>query len=141
MRRRHPIAGLTIIELVVAVSLAAVVLGLAYSSWQGHLAQRRLQYGIVQVAAGLRQAQERAKEARVAYTVAFTASSSVYVIAGGTFAENAQMPDGVTAAADDVVTFSAFGQPDAAHTVTIQNSTGSGTVTVNATGGISYTPP
>ena len=51
------------------------------------------------------------------------------------------MPDGVTAAANDLVTFSAFGQPDAAHTITIQNSTGNGTVTVNATGGINYQTP
>ncbi len=138
--KRLSSTGFTLLEVAVVVSIAAVLLGLSYSAWQGHIAKQRLRYGIVQVASDLREGQERAKEARIVYTVTFTASSSAYVIArsGGGFVENADLPSGVTVAANDVVTFSAFGQPDAAHTMTIQNSTGSGTVTVNATGGISY---
>jgi hypothetical protein len=77
----------------------------------------------------------------VQYTVTFTAGSSAYAIAGGTFVENAQLPAGVSVTADEVVTFSAFGQPDAAHTLTVQNTTGSGTVTVTSMGGISYQAP
>ncbi|MDQ7849672.1 MAG: prepilin-type N-terminal cleavage/methylation domain-containing protein [Armatimonadota bacterium] len=139
--RRDRAAGFTFLELIVVLSLVAVLLGLAFSSWRGHVAKQRLRYGIVQVATGLRQAQERAKEARVPYTVTFVEDSSAYTIAGGGFVENATMPDGVTAADDDLVTFSAFGQPDAAHTITLRNSTGEGTVTVNATGGITYQTP
>ncbi len=141
MTRHASTAGWTILETVVVLSLIAVLLGLSFSAWRGHIAQQRLRYGIVQVATDLREAQERAKEARVQYTVTFTASSPAYVIAGGTFVENARLPDGVTVAANDVVAFSAFGQPDAAHTITIQNSTGTGTVPVNATGGINYQTP
>ncbi len=141
MRGSRSPAGFTYLELLVVVSVAAILLALSLTSWQGYVAQRRLHYGIVQVATGLRQAQERAKEARIQYTVTFTAASSAYVIAGGTFGENARLPDGVSVTANDVVTFSAFGQPDAAHTITIQNSTGNGTVTVNATGGINYQTP
>lgn len=143
MKRARPATGFTLLEVVVVVSIAGVLLGLSYTTWRGHIAQRRLQYGIVQVATDLREAQERAKEARIVYTVSFTASSSAYTISrsGGGFTENADLPPGVTAAATDLVTFSAFGQPDAAHTITIQNSTGSGTVTVNATGGIVYSTP
>ncbi len=132
------------VEVVVVVLIMGILLGLAYTSWAGHTAKERLRYGIIQVSSDLRQAQERAKEARITYTVTFTASSSAYVIArsGGGFTENAQLPPGVTVAANDVVTFSAFGQPDAAHTITVQNATASGTVSLNGTGGISYvTPP
>jgi prepilin-type N-terminal cleavage/methylation domain-containing protein len=142
--RRHDAAGFTLLEVAVVVSIAAVLLGLSYTGWQGHIAKQRLRYGIIQVASDLREGQERAKEARITYTVTFTAAASTYVIArsGGGFVENAELPAGVTVAGNDVVTFTAFGQPDAAHTITVQNSTGNGTVTVNATGGISYvTPP
>lgn len=144
MRRLRAAAGFTVLELTVVVTIMAVLMGLSYSAWRGHTAKERLRYGIVQVSSDLREAQERAKEARVVYTVTFTASSSAYVIArsGGGFIENATLPTGVTVAANDVVTYSAFGQPDAAHTITVQNATASGTVSVNATGGISYiTPP
>lgn len=140
---RRGTAGFTVIEIVFVISILAILMALSYSRWTGYTDQQRLDYGIIQVASDLREGQERAKEARVQYTVTFTAASSAYVIArsGGGFVENAQLPVGVTAAASEVVTFSTFGQPDAAHTITVQNSTGSGTVTVNATGGISYTTP
>ncbi|HEV8340368.1 MAG TPA: type II secretion system protein [bacterium] len=143
MRRLRAAAGFTVLELTVVITIMAVLMGLSYSAWRGHTAKERLRYGIVQVSSNLREAQERAKEARVVYTVTFAAASSAYVIArsGGGFTENADLPSGVTVAANDVVTFSAFGQPDAAHTITVQDATASGTVSVNATGGISYTTP
>ncbi|MBI3976175.1 MAG: prepilin-type N-terminal cleavage/methylation domain-containing protein [Armatimonadetes bacterium] len=143
MKPLRSAAGFTLLEIVVVVSIAAALLGLAYTSWRGYTAKERLRFGIIAVASDLREAQERAKEARLQYTVTFTASSSAYVIASssGTFVENARLPDGVTIGADDVVTFSAFGQPDAAHIITIQNATENGTVSVNATGGISYSTP
>lgn len=143
MKPLRSAAGFTVLEVVVVISIAAILVGLSYTSWRGYTAKERLRFGIIAVASDLREAQERAKEARIQYTVTFTGTSSSYTIArsGGGFIENARLPEGVTAAANDVVTFSAFGQPDAAHTITIQNSTGSGTVTVNATGGIAYSTP
>ncbi len=143
MKRPGRESGFTLVELIVVLGIVAVLLGMSYTSWRGHVAQRELQYGTVQVASDLREAQERAKEARVVYTVTFTASSSTYVIArsGGGFLENGRLPDGVVLTANQVVTFSAFGQPDAAHTLTVQNSTGSGTISVTGMGGISYQTP
>ena len=143
MKRRHPEAGFSLLEVVVVMSIIGVVLALSYSPWRGYRTQQRLRYGTIQVATDLRQAQERAKYERRVYTVTFTAASSAYVIArsGGGFVENAQLPEGVTAAANRVVTFSAFGRPDAAHAITIQNPTGTGTASVNATGGITYQTP
>ncbi len=143
MKRPGREPGFTLLELIVVLGFVAAFLGMSYTSWRGHVAQRELQYGIVQVASDLREAQERAKEARVVYTVTFTASSSAYVIArsGGAFVENGRLSDGVVITANQVVTFSAFGQPDAAHTLTVQNSTGSGTISVTGMGGISYQTP
>jgi prepilin-type N-terminal cleavage/methylation domain-containing protein len=139
-RPRAAAPGFSLLEVAVVAALAGVVLALAFTGWRGYTAQQRLRYGTAQVATDLRQAQERAKAERVVYTVTFVASSPVYTIArsGGGFLENATMPDGVTAAASVTVTFSAFGRPDAAHTITVQSAVGTGVVTVTALGGISY---
>lgn len=143
MRYLRTTVGASFLEMLLVLSLIGILLGLSYNNWQGHTAQQRLKYGTVRVATDLREAQERAKEIRRQYTVTFAAGSSAYVIAvdDGSFVENTELPSGVTATANEVVTFSAFGQPDAAHTLTIQNSTGSGTVTVTANGGITYQTP
>ena len=143
MRRARFEGGLSLIELVIAASLLAILMALAFPRWQGHQHQQRLRYGVAQVAASLRQAQERAKAERIPYTVSFTAGSGLYPIArgGGGFLENAELPAGVTATATQTVTFSAFGQPAAAYTVTVQNVAGTATVTVTSTGGITYVEP
>lgn len=147
--RRGGVWGFSLLEVAVALGLAAVLLALAFTGWRGYTARQRLRYGTVRVATDLRQAQERAKAERATYTVTFAAASSAYVIArsGGGFVENATLPAGVTATAAQTVTFDAFGRPvDAtgqptAYTVELQNSSGSGSVSVNSTGGISYQAP
>jgi prepilin-type N-terminal cleavage/methylation domain-containing protein len=135
--------GLSLLEVVVACALLGVLMALALPRWQGHQQQQRLRYGIAQVAANLRQAQERAKAERIPYTVSFTLGSPVYPIArsGGGFTETAELPAGVTATATQTVTFSAFGQPASAYSVTIQSAAGSATATVSSTGGITYVEP
>jgi Tfp pilus assembly protein FimT len=140
-RRRE--AGFTVLEVAVVGVLLAVLLGLAFTRWQGYTAHQRLRFGTAQVATDLRSAQERARSERAVYTVAFTSGTSAYAItrSGGGFNENTSLPDGVTAAATLTVTFSAFGQPTAAHTISIQNATGTGTITVNLSGGITYQEP
>ncbi len=147
MRRRAPAsgrrAGFSLLEVVIVGAILAVALGLAVARWQGYTAIERLRFGTAQVASDLREAQERAKAERAPYTVTFVASSSAYTIArsGGGFVENTSLPDRVMATASQVVTFSAFGRPDAARTITVQNSVGVGTATVNAMGGITYQAP
>jgi prepilin-type N-terminal cleavage/methylation domain-containing protein len=142
MRKRGD-SGFTMLELLIAIAIAGVLVVVSYASWRNYTAQQRLRYAAIQVASGLREAEERAKAERAAYTVAFTGASSTYVIqrtAGG-FLENAALPTGVTPQASDTVTFSAFGQPDAAHTVTLQNNTGTKTASVDSAGGITYQSP
>jgi len=135
--------GFSLLEVLIVAVIMVVAMTLAFARWQGYTAQQRLRFGTAQVATDLRQAQERAKSERAPYTVTFVASSSAYTIArtGGGFLEDTQLPDQVTATASQIVTFSAFGRPAAAYTVTVQNSWGSGSATVNATGGITYQTP
>ncbi|MGH7429432.1 MAG: hypothetical protein ACREJ4_13910 [Candidatus Methylomirabilaceae bacterium] len=143
---RGPVArrnGFSLLEVLIVGFILVVAMTLALARWQGYSAQQRLRFGTAQVATDLRQAQERAKAERAAYTVTFVAASSAYIIArsGGGFAENTRLPDQVTATASQVVTFDAFGRPAAVYTVTVQNWMGSGTATVNAMGGIQYQTP
>ena len=130
------------LELMIATAIAAVLVAAAYTSWRNYSDKQRLKYGVIQVASSLRQSEERAKAERSPYTITFTASSSTYVIqkVSGGFVENAQMPTGVTAQGGVTVTFSAFGVPDAAHTITLQNGSGTKTATVGAQGAVSYSP-
>ncbi len=135
--------GFSLLEVMIVGFVLIIATTLAMSRWQGYSALQRVRYGAAQVATDLRQAQERAKAERATYTVTFTAASSAYTIArtGGGFAENTQLPNQVTASASQVVSFDAFGRPAATYTVTVQNYMGSGTATVNATGGITYQSP
>ena len=146
-RRRSPAglrsAGFSLLEVVVTLSVLAILMTLAFTRWQAYTARQRLLFGTAQVATDLRQAQERAKAERAAYTVTFTAASAAYTIArtGGGFTENTQLPDGITAGANAVFTFSPFGRPDAARSIAIQNTSGTGTTSVSAMGGITYQVP
>jgi type II secretory pathway pseudopilin PulG len=140
-RRRE--AGFNLIEVAVAGVILAMLVGLAFTRWQGYSARQRLRYATAQVATDLRSAQERARSERAVYTVTFASASSDYAIvrSGGGFNENTRLPDGVTSAASVTVTFSAFGQPSAARTISVQNATGTGVITVNLSGGITYQDP
>jgi prepilin-type N-terminal cleavage/methylation domain-containing protein len=142
--RGRAVRGFSVLELAVVVALLGVLLTLAVGQWRHYVALQRLRYGVAQVATGLRQAQERARAERMPYTVTFTAGSRLYPIArsGGGFREDAELPEGITPTASRTVTFDAFGRPDAAHTITLQNPQGIvATATVNAGGGISYQEP
>jgi Tfp pilus assembly protein PilE len=136
-------AGLGVLELVATTVIVAVLLGLSLTHWNGYRAQQRLRYGTAQLATDLRQAQERAKMERRQYTVTLTAGARAYRIASGdgVFVENATLPDGVTPTASTTVVFQSFGQPASAYTLTVRNSTGTGTVTVTLRGGVTYTTP
>ncbi|TMI81323.1 MAG: type II secretion system protein [Bacillati bacterium ANGP1] len=139
----HSERGFTMLELFIALSIAAILVTLTFTNWRNYTAQQRLRYAAIQVASGLREAEERAKAERTVYTVTFTASSSTYLIVrtSGGFNENAALPPGVTPASNDTVTFSAFGQPDAAHTITLVNTMGSRTASLDTVGGITYQTP
>jgi prepilin-type N-terminal cleavage/methylation domain-containing protein len=142
--------GFSLIELVIAAAVMALLMTLAITRWNAYMAQQRIRYGTTQVATDLRHAQERAKAERMQYTVNFTASSGTYSIvrSDNGFRENAQLPDGVSPTATRAIVFSAFGKPidpvsgnPQAYTISVRNTAGTGTATVNASGGITYQEP
>ena len=135
--------GFSILEMVIVLAIVSVLITLSYTNWRGYTAQQRLRFGAIQMASNLREAEERAKSERSQYTVTLTGSSGSYVIARSTggFHENASLPTGVTPQASDTVTFTAFGVPDAAHTITLQSIAGTRTASVNSAGAITYQGP
>jgi prepilin-type N-terminal cleavage/methylation domain-containing protein len=135
--------GMSLVELVAALVILGVLLGLAYPSWQRFRAHQSLRYGAAQVATDLREAQERAKAERKEYRVAFTAGSAEYTVerVGGGFTHRAELPPGVTVSGGAVVSFRAYGRPDEAYTIQLVNSAGTATVTVSGGGGIQYSAP
>jgi Tfp pilus assembly protein FimT len=134
---------MSLVELLLALVILAVLLGLVYPSWQRFLAHQSLRYATAQVASALREGQERAKAERRAYTVTFSANSSSYTVAGvgGGLQHVGELPRGVVATTNLTITFSPFGRPGSSHTVTLQNSAGVGTISVTAAGGVSSQAP
>jgi prepilin-type N-terminal cleavage/methylation domain-containing protein len=135
--------GMSLVELVAALVILGVLLGLAYPSWQRFRAHQSLRYGAAQVATDLREAQERAKAERKEYRVTFTAGSGEYTVerVGGGFTHRAELPPGVRVSGGAVVSFSAYGRPNEAYTIQLVNSAGTATVTVSGGGGIQYSAP
>ncbi len=142
MRRHAGSAGFSIVETLVAMSILSVILVMGIFHWQGRMAENSLRFGTFQVASDIRVAQEQAKGERYQYTVAFTAGAPSYAITriDNGYNKTVQLPNGVTTNTVSVV-FSAFGKPSAAYTVTVQNTVGTASVSVNATGGITYQLP
>jgi len=102
-----------------------------------------LRYGTEQLATDLREAQERAKAERKSYTVTLAAGSSVYWVrrSGGGFQHRGELPRGLVPTASVTVTFNAFGRPDAAYTIRVQNAAGTGTIRISPAGGIETEVP
>jgi type II secretory pathway pseudopilin PulG len=137
------------IEVLLVIALASVLLLFGSLRWQEYIELQRLRYGTVQLATDVREAMERARAERNAFTLSMTAASSDYSIArtAGGYTENTNLPDGVRATATQVVRLSPFGKPvDALGTPTgyvlvVQNPKGTGVVTVTSAGGVTYQEP
>lgn len=143
MRGKLGRAGMSLVELIAALVILAVLLGLAYPSWQRFQAHQSLRYAAAQVATDLREAQERAKAERTTYEATFTGGGGQYQVrrTSGGFLHLGELPRGVTVSASVTVTFNAFGKPDNAYTIVLSNPAGSATVSVTGGGGIQYDAP
>jgi len=138
-------SGMSLVELIVVLLVLAVLLALAYPSWQQFRTHQALRYAAAQVASSLREAQERAKAERVPYRVSFTGGSGGYLVErdGGGFRHEASMPEGVSAEQDVVVEFTGFGRPvsEDGYRVRVRNGAGSAEAVVSPEGGIRYEAP
>lgn len=144
MRQLHrSTAGHTFFELALALLILTIILAWSIPNWVGRRDYETLRAATLQVYTDMREAQERAKAERIPYDVTFTAASSDYTVArsGGGFSRASKLPGVVRTPAAMNLTFSAFGQPNTAVTITLQNDAGAGMVVINASGGISYTIP
>lgn len=144
MRRFHrDTAGYSFFELSLALLVMTVILAWSIPNWVGRRNWETLRSGTLQVFTDMREAQERAKAERTPYNVTFTVSSNAYTVSRSTggFSRTSRLPGVVRTPAALNLTFSAFGQPNTAVTISLQNDFGTGTVVINASGGISYTLP
>lgn len=157
-RRAGEREGMSLLELLATLLILAVLLALAYPSWQRFQAQQSLRYAAAQVATDLREAQERAKAERRPYRAIFTSGSPQYrveavaggfvhqVVLGGCESPTTHQPifsarTCVKPTGDATVQFSAFGRPDGSYSIVLQNAAGTATVTVTGGGGIQYDAP
>ncbi len=138
-RRRHAArgreGGLSLVELMVALAIIAVLLVAAIPLLQGYQASRNLDLGAQQLTAALRAAADRARTEHYLTLVSFTTASGTYTVqtlspAGGAVAnrcaipvagtwstvETDQLPSGLTVASasfpSDQLLFTCQGMPD-----------------------------
>jgi prepilin-type N-terminal cleavage/methylation domain-containing protein len=141
--------GFTVIEILLVIAIVSLLFLFGALQWREYTELQRVRYGTVQLATDVREAMERAKAERNAYTVSVTAASSGYSIArtAGGYTENTTLPLGVMATVTQVVRFSPFGKPiddlgaPAGYVLTVQNPKGTGVVTVTPAGGVTYQEP
>jgi type II secretory pathway pseudopilin PulG len=137
------------VETLLVIALVSVLFLFGALRWREYIELQRVRYGTVQLATDVREAMERAKAERNAYTVSVTAASSSYSIArtAGGYTEDTNLPVGVMATATQVVRVSPFGKPidalgaPASYVLTVQNPKGTGVVTVTPAGGVDYQEP
>jgi len=72
--------GFTLIELVITISILAILIGIAIPTYSAYTDRTQLKVALDQVAIDLRKAQSLAKASVTVYYVEFTANSSSYQI-------------------------------------------------------------
>ena len=152
-RRRHS-KGLSLIEIVVVVTILAIVAAVGGTRYLDSLALHRARGTARRIAADLETARHAARSRSVPVSISFDAVGNRYTIVG---IANPDHPSGVnsveladgplqsdlTAAAfggDATIIFNAFGMPDSGGTLTVQSGGTAQTVTVIAGTGAVTTP-
>lgn len=135
--------GFALIELMVVIVILAIMLSVIYPDYSGYLLQRRLNGAALAVKLDLMLARGQAINMNRNVSVIFPISPSgqyTYDATGDAKIKNIQTDYGVTLSADNNPLFSSRGIASNAAgtnpvaTVTLRNSTGSKTVTVNIAG-------
>jgi type II secretory pathway pseudopilin PulG len=132
--------GVTIVELVVVMALAAVLLVVSVAGVNLARSPRLLELGAAEMVADLRSVQQRARGERAEYVVTFTPGSGTYtaVRADGAASQVGELPSGVkvvsTTWPGHRFTFSSYGNPDRAGTIRLRNRSGERSVGIDALG-------
>lgn len=130
-KRGHKISGFTVLELIVAIGIAMVVLGIAVPSFLTWLPTLRLSSGARQVATDLQVARMKAISQNTKYKMTFVGSvpgatsyriekdNGGFVLESGPFS----LPDGITVlSAPATSVFQPRGTVDTSSTITLQNT-------------------
>lgn len=136
MKRSRAESGLTLAEVLVAIAVATVILGIAVPSFFALLPGFRLSGAARQVATDLQLARMRAISQNTANTVTFNTATGAYSFSLGPEARDIDSlyPGIAFAAVSANPTFTARGTTTAAVTITISNGTNQRLVCVNAIG-------
>ena len=105
--------GFTLIEILVALSIIAIILAFAYSLFPGYLASIRLNAAAAQVSSDLRSSQNSAKIEGITYTIEFF--TDYYLINGE---KETALPAGVTAE-PQIFKFASSGFPEPEYSGTL----------------------
>jgi type IV fimbrial biogenesis protein FimT len=126
---RHPTRGVTLVEVLVAIAIAAILAGLAAPSFRESLGRARLEGAVSTFAIDLqytraeavRAGGKRADTGQSAASLTFVASNKyrIVAVAAGTTTElkTVTLPDGVTFTGVNTINFDGLRGTTAAHTI------------------------
>jgi prepilin-type N-terminal cleavage/methylation domain-containing protein len=122
--RRAAQAGMTLLEVIIAISLAAIVLGAGVVSVNRYMSQRTLLGWSDVIVNDIRAAQQTGMARRAAVTITFTAKAglnpaSYSVTAGGSTIRNQTLPKELNVTAQ-TISFTTLGIPTSASSVAVQ---------------------
>ena len=140
LRRRKQIltgcAGFSLAEILVAISVFAILAAIAVPQFVAFRPKNRLNGAARQVYAELMWARSKAVNDNTNYVVTFPTNQTMQIAGSTTKTINIQTEytDVTMASSASTITFSARGTTDVAPTITLTNSGGTKTVTVRITG-------
>jgi prepilin-type N-terminal cleavage/methylation domain-containing protein len=134
-QNRRRVAGFTLIEMLVAITVAGILMAIAMPRFYAFLPGIRLASAARQVATDLQLARMKAISTRAAQTVAFVPPSGVYTF-GANNRDLNQLYPGTTilSVTGGNPTFNTVGAANAATTITLRNNGIDRTVLVNVAG-------
>jgi len=128
-------SGFTVLELIVAIGIASIVMGIAIPSFLSWLPTLRLSSAARQVATDLQVARMKAISQNTANTVTFTPSTGTYTFTLGAESRDIDvLYPGITIASASNPTFTPRGTANAAATITLSNGSAQKLVCVKTVG-------
>lgn len=133
-KHNQRISGFTVLELMVAIGIAMVVLGIAVPSFLTWLPTLRLSSAARQVATDLQVARMKAISQNASYTVTFNTSTGIYTYGADSRDVGALYPGITISSAPTNPVFTPRGTASTTGTITLSNGTATKQVQVSTVG-------